>query len=68
MLYKIVGGATIFIASLSILTQIVLLPLIFHHSENIKHVFHGRMKKFQVCFEFPYEEGLMNLETSTSIR
>uniref|UniRef100_A0A914DEQ5 Uncharacterized protein n=1 Tax=Acrobeloides nanus TaxID=290746 RepID=A0A914DEQ5_9BILA len=47
MLYKIVGGATIFIASLSILTQIVLLPLIFHHSENIKHVFHGRMKKFQ---------------------
>uniref|UniRef100_A0AC34RHU3 Collagen n=1 Tax=Panagrolaimus sp. JU765 TaxID=591449 RepID=A0AC34RHU3_9BILA len=46
MLYKAVGGATIFFASLSILTQIVLLPYLFNHSENLKHIFKQRIQRF----------------------
>uniref|UniRef100_A0A7E4ZU36 Col_cuticle_N domain-containing protein n=1 Tax=Panagrellus redivivus TaxID=6233 RepID=A0A7E4ZU36_PANRE len=46
MLYKAVGCATLVIASLSILTQIVLLPYLFNHSENLKHVFKQRIHRF----------------------
>ncbi|KAI1730382.1 collagen triple helix repeat (20 copies) domain-containing protein [Ditylenchus destructor] len=46
MLYKFVGGATLIIASLAVLTQIILLPLIFQYSVHLKNEFQNRIRKF----------------------
>uniref|UniRef100_A0AC35GEP7 Uncharacterized protein n=1 Tax=Panagrolaimus sp. PS1159 TaxID=55785 RepID=A0AC35GEP7_9BILA len=48
MLYKVVGGATVLIASLSILTQIILLPYLFSHTDNLKAIFKQRIQRFNV--------------------
>ncbi|KAI6226884.1 hypothetical protein M3Y95_00668200 [Aphelenchoides besseyi] len=46
MLYKLIGAATVFLASCSILVPVILLPLIFSHTDKVKQEFQSRIRKF----------------------
>jgi hypothetical protein len=48
MLYKVIGAATIGIASVSVITQLLLLPWLHQHTANLRADFEGRLRQFHV--------------------
>jgi hypothetical protein len=47
-MYKVICAATIGLASITVLTQLILLPWIHQHTANLKSEFESRLRKFHV--------------------